>query len=139
MGSSIPDPLAPDPMTAIDAMELTAWRIAQTARQLRRDHPHLPVHEMQPLGITDGRTALEINAGSHEGVFAWAQHLGTEPTRTSHPDTPTPHQVAFEHVTVTADIAGVSVTVYAIQLLAAPTPFHAGPAGKAQNGAKPHA
>jgi hypothetical protein len=137
MGSSIPDPLAPDPMAAIDAMELAAWRIAQTARQLRRDHPHLPVHEMRPLGITDGRTALEINAGSHEGVLAWAQHLGTEPTRTSHPDTT--NQVSFQHTQVTADITDVSVTVYAIQLVSPLTPAHAGPALAVGKGAGPHA
>lgn len=117
MGSSITDPLALDPMAAIEAMELAAWRVAQTARQLRRDHPDLPVYDMRAASVSCGKAELDVNVNTTDDVRMWAQRVGVQPeasTRTYSPST------IGEHVIATADLNGVTVTVYATRFLSEP-------------------
>ncbi|WP_155054520.1 hypothetical protein [Streptomyces blattellae] len=109
MDPSIHDPLAPDPMAPVDAMELAAWRIAQTARQLRREHRDLPLQEMRPVGLATDKPHLEIHAGSIDAVEQWAKRLGAEPQREIHvyaPDT------ISEHADAGTDVGEVHVIVY---------------------------
>ncbi|MFJ2719438.1 hypothetical protein [Streptomyces sp. NPDC087437] len=114
MGSSIPDPLAPDPMAAIDAMELAAFRIGQTARQLRRDHPDLPIYEMRPSSVTNGHAELDIHAYDIDAALAWANAISA---RAEHEMSDYAPETIFKRVTATADVSGVTVTVYAQQVL----------------------
>ncbi|MFJ4551020.1 hypothetical protein ACIP4X_17635 [Streptomyces sp. NPDC088817] len=121
MGTSIPDPLAPDPMAAIDAMELTAFRVAQTARQLRRDHPDLGVYEMLPSSISIGRAELDIHASDVDAALAWATALGGKAKHELGDYAP---ETVFERVTATVDVSGVKVVVYAQRILTAAEVAH---------------
>lgn len=103
------DPLAPDPMAPVDAMELAAWRIAQTARQLRREQPDVPVRGFRPVGVFTGRPELEIEAGSLGAAQEWAQRLGVEATSEIHVFAP---DAISEHVTAETNVGDVHVEVY---------------------------
>lgn len=135
MSSSIPDPLATDPLAAIDAMELAAWRVAQTARQLRREHPDLPVREMRPDSITVGKPELEIGAGSLVGAQEWAECLGVElhrEIRDYAADT------VWEHATAETWIGDVHVSVYGTRFFT-PAEAEAYHADKARESEASHA
>lgn len=114
MGSSIPDPFAPDPMAGIEAMELAAWRVGQAARQMLREHPDLPVYEMRAGSVSTGKPDLDVSVNTVDDVRTWASRTGV--TATSNIRAYGTDFVG-EFVSASADLNGVTVAVFCTRML----------------------
>lgn len=108
----------PNPLAAIERMEAAAFRVSRVTRQLLADHPDLPMKDLLPGAVTIGRTEIDFSAGSIEGATAWAEALGVELTRTSHPDAIYGWH-GYEAAHVSADIGGVHVRITGTRSLTA--------------------